>query len=176
MSVKREPGAFALGNLVDEITRRNATALVTGPLASGPTASELAGGGSSVNEDFEIALGPAGRAAVELGLKLNPGVNRRINTTLSEFAGRPLRPGELNELRDRVLDAAEKSDVDALRGVYLVGEKPPVYMTPSQKAVTDKLVGTLGSDPLGREVQGSYGRAVEEGRIRIIQPKPKATR
>jgi len=49
-------------------------------------------------------------------------------------------------------------------------------MTPDQKAVTDKLVGKLGSDPLAREVQGSYGRAVEEGRIRIVQPKAKAQR
>jgi len=125
MLVKREPGAVALGNLVDEITRRNAAGLATGRLESGPATGGLADGETHADEGFKVALRPLERAKVELGLGLNPGVNRRINRTLSEFAGRPLSPGELNELRDRVLDAAEMTDVDALRGIYLVGEKPP---------------------------------------------------
>jgi len=121
---------------------------------------------SGAREDpgaFEVALGPIAKRALK-GLMHASGADKGFDRTVGTLTNGRFSPQEIQTLEDRVLDKAQKTDVGALYGVQ---EGVPVYLSPNQKAVIDRLMGQLGEDPLARRARDAYGGAVSAGNVRV---------
>jgi hypothetical protein len=57
---------------------------------------------------------------------------------------------------------------DAVTGGAETAAAPfQVALNPAQKAVVDRMLGQMGSDPLADRARAAYGRALGGGRIRV---------
>lgn len=115
---------------------------------------------------------PTGSNAEELAMnqwmaqrlmKLNPEVEPRVRGAIRGIVGSDFSDEELKALEGRALGAAKYEDIPALAGM-----RPgnPVYITPQQERIVERIIGGLGADALGRRGQDAYHEALKSGRIR----------
>lgn len=113
---------------------------------------------------FQVAMDGPHKAFVKGAMKLT-GADKGFDRTIAGMTGNRFSPGDVKVLEDRVLDKARwPDDVRVLRGV---AEGPPVNLTQYQKAVVDRLVRGLGSDPSAKRAQEEYDRAIRAGQVRV---------
>lgn len=113
--------------------------------------------------DGLIGLNAVERAAARALMKAT-GADKGFDRTISAITGGQFSPAERQTLEDLALKAADMSDRPKLMGIQ---EGPPVYLTPDQKAVIDRIVGQLGTDPLAQRGQTAYQKALNAGQVRI---------
>ena len=111
---------------------------------------------------LQVALSGPEKAFVRTGMRAT-GAEKGFDRTVTSMTGGEFAPGDVKALEDRLLDKAQWPDVGTLTGVV---EGPPVYLRPDQKAVVDRLIGSLGSDPLAQRAQTAYQRAIGAGQVR----------
>ena len=104
------------------------------------------------------------RKGVVRGAMAASGADKRLDATVGALTGGEFQPGEIKTLEDRALDKVKWEDAKAMRGVT---EGSPVVLTAPQKAIVDRLMGQIGSDPLGQRARAAYGRAVASGQVRV---------
>lgn len=95
---------------------------------------------------------------------MNPEIEPNLRATIRGIVGENFTDGDLGSLQERALNAARIDDLPVLRGI---SGGVPVVLTAAQKARIDRLVGRMGSDPLGRRAGEAYQEGLKSGKIRI---------
>jgi hypothetical protein len=111
----------------------------------------------------QLALNALRKGFVKSGMAAS-GADKRLDATIGALTSGQFQPNEIRTLEDRALDKIDWDDAKAMSGVT---EGSPVVLTAPQKAIVDKLMGQIGSDPLGQRAQAAYGRAVANGQVRV---------
>lgn len=112
------------------------------------------------DDAFETA-GIAGWMA-RRAMQVHPEIEPNLRDTVRTIVGPSFTDKELRTIQERALNEAEMKDLDVLQGIRAGA---PVYLTPTQKARIDRLMGLSGEDDLGRRARSAYEKAQRNGQI-----------
>ena len=116
--------------------------------------------------DVQIALSGPQKRLIKGVMAINPEVRRNIDSVGRAFAPEA-SSDERGRAQDRFLDKVDWDELQALNGAYVVNGRPPVFVTPRQKAILDSVIGRMGDDPIGQRAKAGYGQAVSNGGVKV---------